>query len=283
MIDFVEPLPSGNALRLYISPPAGARSWRVLRRTDAAAFTGPDDAGAVKVADRTRDNVILDDRALVNGTTYAYRAFYANGLGAWIAQDDTTGTPAATYASSSSDPQTLLRDRLALGLAVEVQRGKLQPTSGKIQVVTAPFALVDAISFPCVSVHHDSDASSNYAVGDAIGLEQSASGIGWDVTEGWLSRFSLNVTAASLSGDERIQLRLAIQRVVVSNLPVFYDHGLRNIDFAMRDHEEQGGSNNASLFMCIGSFGCTAPCFSVSTEAEIAAVNVTAFTEIPHG
>ena len=280
MITYVELPSSGNAVRLYVTPPAGAASWRVLRRTDAAAFSGPDDTGAAVVATCSIDNVILDDKALVNGTAYAYRIYYRDRGGSWVAQDDAQATPAASWTSDDADPQTVLRDRLQLGLAVEVQRNNLRPQSGKVQVVTAPFAMVDKITFPCVSIHHDSESSSDYAVGDAFGMDALGGLGGWEETTGWLSRVNLNIAAVSLNGDERIALRRAIRRVVQANMPIFYAYGFRNIEFAMQD-TESGGGDAAILFMTGGSFGCVAPAFVRTHLDPITAINVVASSEDP--
>ena len=77
------PLSAGNAVRVFITPPAGALWWRVLRRT-ADVFTGQDDAGAVVALADGTDNTALDIAALVNGTAYFYRAYFWDGT-AWAA------------------------------------------------------------------------------------------------------------------------------------------------------------------------------------------------------
>lgn len=277
MLNAIYPQSAGNALILTITPPSGAVSWRVLRRTDAAAFTGPDDAGAVTVADGSRDNQVLDDTRLVNGVTYAYRVYYRDNSGAWIGHDDGQGTPQASYRGDDLDPLSLLRDRLEAGFAVEVSRGALRPKSGKIPVLTAPFALVDGATFPCVSVHLDSDSPSAFALGDVFSPDEHIAGIGWDETTGWLSSTSLNVIAVSLNGDERIAMRRALRRIVQANLPIFYGHGLRNIEFRLQDTEEPN-AQNAPLFMSAGSFSCIAPAYVTGAVPEIRDVAVSATT-----
>ena len=117
MISQVLPLSAGNALRLYLSPPAGATSWRVLRRNQGA-FTGPDDAGAVVVVDASTDSVILDTCELVNGTAYSYAVFYpAQPSGVLVLGGVALGTPAATFQDGAPDIQELVAGRLRLGLA----------------------------------------------------------------------------------------------------------------------------------------------------------------------
>lgn len=275
MITLLQPLPIGNALRLFLTPPTGALYWRVLRRS-ADAFAGQDDAGAVKVADQSTDNVILDDTALVNDVPYFYRAYYWTGS-AWTASETATGTPAATYRGDDIDPLMLLRDRLTLGLAVEVKRGALKPQSGKIPVITAPFGMVDKITFPCVSVHLDSDSNADRALGEMLYADEHEGAGGWTETEGWLSRTQLAVVGVSLNPDERIALRLAIQRVVTGNLPVFDAHGLVQVEFSQHDTEEFV-TNNTPLFITSGSFTCMAPNFIQDTVGEIRDVTASVST-----
>lgn len=144
MIAAVLPLAVGNAVRLILAPPAGTVGTRVLRRT-ADSFTGPDDQGAVVVLDASADTV-LDTTGLVNGIPYFYRAWHRTPAGAWIATPSVSCTPASTYTDESTDPQTVVRERLGLGLAAEIKRGLLKPASGKIPVLTTPFALPENIT-----------------------------------------------------------------------------------------------------------------------------------------
>lgn len=267
MFAYVQPLPVGNAIRLLLTPPSGALYWRVLRRT-ADAFTGPDDAGAVQVVDECTENAVLDTLALVNGVAYFYRAYSWNGS-AWTASETVTGTPAATYAGDTIDPQSIVRDRLQLGLAVEIARGALKPQSGKIPVLTAPAALQEAVTFPAVSVHLEDDSTSQRSLGEMLFSDEHQDGAGgWIETEGWLSRVTLNVVGVSLNSDERIALRQAIQRVITANLPVFDDHGLVQIEFSQRDIE-QFSENNAPLYITSGVFTCMAPSYVQNTVGEI--------------
>lgn len=271
-ISLVQPLPIGNAVWLFITPPPGALWWRVRRRTVATAFTGPDDAGAVLVADRCGDNAVLDDVGLVNDIAYFYRAYYRMPGDAWVESDIASGTPAATYRGDDIDPQTIVRDRLSAGLAVEVKRGVLKPKDGKVPVLTAPFAQPDKVVFPCVSVHLDSDSPSNRALGEMLYADDHEPGGGWTETEGWLSRVQLNIVGVSLNPDERIALRQAIQRIMTGNLPVFDAHGLVQCEFSQRDTEELE-ANNAPLYLTSGTFTCLAPTFVSDTVGEITDVD----------
>lgn len=283
MISLVQPLPAGNALRVFIAPPAGAVAWRVLRRI-ADTFTGEDDAGAFNVAGDITDHVTLDITGLANGTTYFYRAYSRDAAGVWTAGATASGVPAATYQGDTIDPQTLLRDRIGAGLAVEVARGALRPASGKIPVLTAPFALSEGVTLPCVSIHYDGDSTDMRALGEQLYSDVEVDDGGWTETEGWLTRITLNVVGASLNGDERIALRQALQRIILANLAVFDAAGLTLPGFQQRD-TEQFAEQSAPIYLTNGSFTCMAPSFVRSTVGEIAEVEAipSFFAEVANG
>ena len=269
MISHVEALWAGNALRLYLTPPVGAVSWRVLRRTDPARFTGPEDQGAVRVADRHTGNVVLDDTGLENGFAYHYRVHYRDAAGNWIADAAGKGTPQASYGGDAIDPQAILIARLEAGLKVEVQRERLMPHSGEIPVVKAPFGMVENVTFPCVSVHVQSDQPAHRGIGEILGPDEPIDGIGWVESEGWLARVVLNVVAVSLNPDERADLRAALTRIVLANLPIFAGRCLDQIEFSLSDVEDDGPKgSNAILFMAAGTFSCICPAF-VTHEAGV--------------
>ena len=273
MIQQIFPLSAGNALRLYLAPPVGATSWRVLRRT-TDAFTGPDDAGAVVVVDASTDSTVLDWNGLVNGTAYFYCVYFLVA-GAYVASEVGTATPIATYEDGGPDLQELLRDRLTLGLAVEVARGVLLPPSGAIAVYTAPFGFADAMSLPCLSVHVDSTGPSERMIGENL-LPDFEDMTGWHATEGWLATWRLAIVAVSLNGDERILLRKAIRRIIQANLPILSAYGVLMPDFQQTDAEAQGAEGDAPLYFSRGSFTCLAPAFVTDTVGTIADVGLTA-------
>lgn len=272
MINTIRPLPAGSALRLFLTPPTGAQWWRVLRRS-AGAITGPDDAGAVVVADESTEESVLDFTGLVDGIEYTYQAFYWTGA-AFEASATNTGTPDATYASGSPDPQTLLRERLELALAVEVKRGTLKPRSGAVPVITAPFSAPENITFPSVSVYFQSGEPGERVVGEIVFPDAYDAGGGiYTEHEGWLSRVTLQVTAVSLNSDERIALRRALERAIIANLPVFNEAGLVQVAFSQQDRE-QYAENNTPLYFAGGTFTCLAPAFVTGTADDIADVTI---------
>ena len=270
MISAIQAPASGNALRIFLAPPRGAFWWRLLRRT-SDEFAGPDDPGAVVVVDRSRDDVVLDTTALVNGTPYVYRLYSSNQAG-WTESDPVTGTPAATYEPGGPNPQQIVRDRVELGMAVEVAAGRLKPDGGKVYVITAPFVLSDNAKFPTVTVHNDSDDPGERVLGEMLSGDFEALG-GIGESEGWLLRWSLTVLAVSLNPDERIALRESLRHVILANLPIFDDAGMVQIGFAQRDVEDTE-RYSAPLYMSYGTFTCLAPSFVSDVAPRIRDVQV---------
>ena len=249
------PHPAGNAIHLIVAPPAGAATWRVLRKpTSAGAIAGPADSDETTrmLALASIDRSLIDMWGLQNGVGYGYAAFYVDRAGAWLGAPDVASCAAAPrYSAPVLDPLTIVRERLRAGLEVELAAKRLAAPAGKgIPVLTAPFILSDDISFPNVSVHLDSGSSSVRAIGDDI------SGIGDEV--GWLAATRLAVIGTAQSADARIALRMAIQRVLLANVDVFEAQGLSQIDVQWTDNEELV-ADSAPLFMTAFSFSCLSP------------------------
>lgn len=271
-------LPVGNAVELVLRPPAGAWSWRIQRNA-TGAFAGPDTPGAARVAEECQYGTVTDIVGLVNGTQYHYRVDYQDANGAWIAGAHDTGsaTPMSAFGGEPPDPQMLLRDRLELGLAEEVRRGRLKASAktGAIDVTMAPFALSDNLAFPTVSVHIDNVAPAEHTVGAVLAPDRQITGGGWRETAGWFSRYTLNVVGVALNAGERARLRAAIARVVIANLQVFDAAGLMLPELHQRDHED-AEVYNAPLYFTIGTFVCLAPVFATGDLGEIESVDVEA-------
>lgn len=276
-ITSVEPLAAGNALQLTLAPPAGAVSWRVLRRPNTA-FTGPDDPAATRVAEACRDTLVLDLLELLNGITYQYRVYYKDRAGAWLPGFDATpGTPAASYRGDDLDVQSVVRDRIEAGLANEVAAGRVKADrksgQGRIEVTLAPFGLTDNLAFPTVSVHLDHDGAAERGIGETLLPDTHQDAGGWTETQGWLSRVTLNVVGVTLNPNDRMALRRAIGRVMRANLPIFDALGLMLVEFQQRDHED-AEHYNVPLYFTVGTFSCLAPAYVEADVAEIRAVEV---------
>lgn len=258
MFALIEPMPAGNAVRIILSPPSGAAEWKVLRRA-SDSITGPDDAGAVLVADWGRYEGIIDDDGLVNGTAAYYRVFYRDAAGAPILPHGPAQsvTPAATARDTSPSPLRILRRRLELGLAAAVAEGRLTPRSGKVPIVVAPMVDPGKISFPIVSIHLDRDAPAERAVAEF--LFEDATADGFDDTHGYLSEVSINVVAVSLNPDERLTLGEVLKHIVLSNHPVFLAHGLMRPSASLAHSEMAPDQNATPLYVAALTFTCLAP------------------------
>ena len=274
MISMVQALPAGNAIRLFVEPPAGAERWRLLRRQDAN-FADPFDPDATVVTVATGVGSILDFDGLVNGITYFYAEF-ACIRGQWSLASVLSAAPGARYGSDGADPLAVLRDRLECGLAVEVQRGAIKPSSGQIRVLTAPFATESGVQFPVVSVHLTSEVPMLRGIGEEMMPPmQDLPATDWSSYEGWVAQVCINIVAVSLNPDERIALRRALRRIVIVNLPVFDAAGMDQVTFSLRDDEDMR-ENAAPLFMAIGTFECLAPSFTSATAGAAVGISVTA-------
>lgn len=83
MIRIVQPLPAGNAIRLFLDPPAGAVAWRILKKS-SDTFTDQDDPSAVIVYEGD-ERVVVDAAYLQNDVKVFYRPFYLMPGGVWQA------------------------------------------------------------------------------------------------------------------------------------------------------------------------------------------------------
>lgn len=274
MITRIQAIAVGNALRLFLSPPASAEYWRVLRRT-SDSFSGPDDAGAFKVHEGT-DEVIQDYTALANDTEYFYRAWWWDGA-AWVDAGVLSGTPAVTLQDESVDVLSLLQDRISVGLAVEVGAARLFHEEGKIACRPAPVQLDHGVVLPVVTVQLIHDVPGERFVGEQM-LDDDRIEDGYKEYEGWYSRVQADVVAWTFNPEERIALRKALKRIVVGNLPIFHDAGLLQVEFDIRDAEDYE-SFGAMMYQAWGTFRCLAPSMVSGEVGEIADV----VTEITWG
>jgi len=273
-ITLLDPLSAGNAVRVYITPPPAAVTWRVLRRT-ADAFTDQADPGAVLVLDGD-DNVVVDTVALVNGTSYFYKAYFLIAR-AWVASPSMQITPDATYGGDDVNPARILRDRLEAGLKIEVQRGALIAESGRIKVHTGPYQREETIQFPLMFVHQDSQTISDRFVGeDVVGSERDLDGSYFN-GDGVLARFVLNLGVVARNLDEREAMRRALQRILLANLAVFAAAGIIMPEWTMTDSEDLQ-AQGAPLFMSGGQFTCVAVSWTGRRVPQIGSVVVTAGT-----
>lgn len=272
MISFAASLPIGNAVRVLLDPPSTAKKWRLLRKT-TDTWTDQNDAAALLVYEGTEKNIV-DNSTLTNGSTYYYAEFDFDGT-SWTRAPSVAVTPATSYDLAGPDVLTLLRERLRLGLRAAVAANVIKPASGSISVFTAPPAEED-VKWPIVSVHVQMDASDQRGIGETVSPDIfDIDANKWDESEGWLSRWRLQIIGWSLNPDERIALRQVIKRIVLGNLPVFDGAGMVQIDFSQNDVEDFQ-TYNAPVYQTIGDFSCLAPAVVNATDDLIVDVTVDA-------
>lgn len=258
MIHMVQPLHVGNALRLHFTPPAGARVWRVLRKT-TDDIAGHDDPSAF-LAYEGVDDVTVDATLLTNGERVFYKPFWTADGVTWTPGPVWSGTPAPNYEEHTPDVLSFLRDRLEAGLKIEVERGNLQSDVGYLQVMLGAPSLERDLRFPLVTIHMERDGSGERALGECIsGDTFDAIGFDWDESEGWMSECTVTVIGWSLNGDERNELRKALRRIVIGNMPVFESYGWTRLDFNAEDIDAVNGEYPAPMYQVMGTFSCIAP------------------------
>lgn len=258
MITTVQPLYAGNAVRLFVAPPAGSLAWKVLRKT-AAAFSGHDDATAYQ-AYHGDDAVFIDAAGLGNDAEYFWAIYYTQDNIAWTAGNIQAGTPTAIYQDHTTDVMSFLQERLQAGLKVECDRGNFQHELGYIQVYTAPPAMEQGLRFPLVTLHLENEDSADRGLGENIsGDAFDAIGFAFEESEGWLASVRLLIIGWSLNSDERIELRKAIRRLVAANLPVFDSYGWITPNLSQQDVDAINGEYSSPIYQVMNTFTCLAP------------------------
>ena len=258
MIAIIQPLHAGNALRLFIEPPPGSVRWKVLRK-GSDTFSGHDDPSAL-VAYEGDDRVIVDSSFLQNEVMAFYRPFYTVDGQSWTAGPSANGTPSASYQEQSTDVLGTVRDRLEAGLKIEVERGNIQTELGYVQVFTSSPSLDRDLQFPLVTLHLENEEPTVRAIGEYIGGDEfDAIEDEWNEQEGWLASVRLTIIGWSLNADERSELRQALRRIIIGNLPLFRDQGWEQIDLSQQHFDAVSGEYNAPIFQVMNTFSCLAP------------------------
>lgn len=259
MISIVQPLPAGNAIRLFIAPPDGATCWRVLKAASANAFAGPTDLDNAVVCYEGTDKTVTDISGLQNGVMVFYRPYYRMADGSWSPSDVASGIPSALYEDQFVDPQDLVRDRIEEGLRVECERGTFQTELGYVQVFTAPPAMEQNLRFPLVTITVDHEGPQERALGeDVAGDEWDAIGGDWFESEGWLSSMRMSITGWTLNPEERRELRKALRRILIANLTVFSSQGVDQVEFDMQDQDLVSGEFDSPMYQVQINFSCLA-------------------------
>jgi len=267
MISNILPAAVGNAIKIFLAPPASAVGWILLRNL-SGAFAAQNDPSAATIFSGNGETYILDVFALVNGTRYYYGVFYFDGA-AWTAGNVVSATPNVSYSDQSVDVLGIVRDRLDVGLQNEIALGTLTPACGVIAVLNAP-PVFEETNWPVITVHVASDGSGERAGGDLIFPDafDPVAGL-WNESQGWLARVQLTVVGWSKNPDERIALRKALRKIVIGNLEVFDRVGMIAIDFSQSDVDELS-AYPAPVYQSMCSFSCEAPA-GVAVTADLLA------------
>ncbi|WCD43980.1 hypothetical protein ECML606-1_000029 [Escherichia phage ECML-606-1] len=280
MITLILPQSCGNALQVFLQPPAGATAWQVLRLPRSGIKDDMSDPDALIVYEG--DNIaFVDHHFLQNNVKYFYKAFYyVNGV--WEPSNENYGTPMATYQDASTDTLQLLRDRLEAGLMVEVERKTLMNELGYIQVFTAPPQMENNLMLPCVTLSLESEEPSERFIGDTINVEYMDEADDMFTEQaGWLADVNISITGWSLNPDERLELRKAIRRVIIANLTVLADAGITLPKLSLSTEDAVSGEYDSPMYLVTGNFNCTAP-IRVGLKSDATIVDV--ITEVnPNG
>jgi len=274
-VALITSLPIGNAIKVLLQPPRLASSYLLLRN-ETGVFSGPDpdvaiDSGAV---DR-RNIVFVDTQSVVNGVEYHYQPYYLIAS-EWTAGTPGKGTAAATYVDRSVDAFSVVRQRIEDAMKVEVERGALRHETGAVPVLSAP-PQFDETRWPVVTVHLQQETPTERALGeDLYGDEKD--GEQWEVTEGWLAQSQITVVGWSLNPDERIDLRKALRRIIVGNLPVFDAALMTDIRISIQDMEDFT-SYSAPVYQAMATINCLAPVVVAGRVGQITGVNTTVSAE----
>jgi len=278
MIKMTQPLAVGNAVRIIVSSDVNWSRIRILRRVDDAFVGAEGDEDAIVVYDDiSNGDSIVDTAGLINGQEYHYQ-LYAFMNGELVARGSpSVCTPIASYEDRSTDALTVFRDRISAGLRVEADRGILKHDSGSIPVYTAP-PVYEETRWPVVTVHLQSESDGSRGLGELVDVDDLEDEM-WRESEGWLAKVQLTVIGWALNPDERIELRKALRRIIVANLPVFDANGMIEIGLQQQDIEDFT-SYNTPVYQVMSTVTCQAPIVVSSRVGQITDVNTVITTNI---
>jgi hypothetical protein len=278
MISELSPLPVGNAVQISLDGlPATTVHWRVLRNV-TGVFPAFNDPASVLVMDCNEGDpqTFVDFGAgLINGTLTYYQAFYFNGTTWSTDAAPSSCTPATTYVDESVDAQSIVIDRLTAGINAEIARGALNPIAGSIEVLSAPPVFSEELRWPVISVHMNSEAPVDRALGEQIADDNLNTLTDlWEDHEGWHGKTQLAIIGWSLNADERIILRKAIRRILIANLKVFDAALLLQVEVSQQDIEDFS-SYSAAVYETVCTFTCVTPLAVNAPAPPITDVEVT--------
>ncbi|MCE2580784.1 hypothetical protein LDL36_20495 [Komagataeibacter sp. FNDCR1] len=242
------PLACGSAVRLIVSPPAGARYWRLLRGT--VAPTGPDDQAATVLASCSTVTDRLDWQGLTDGTPYSYAVYYWDGA-EWSAPDTAQATPAQAMDFDEVEPVSVLLERFRKGVAAELTAARIQVPSGEIKVVSSPLMSDGRATWPMVVIHLNSSTPFAQFVGDEVRPPTDNGDGTVSVWKGEIYDYNVTVSGWSPNEVERLSLRKMLWRIFEANRLLLADLGFMNATLSQRDSEDLE-QKNCPLFISEG-------------------------------
>lgn len=263
MITMIMPLGVGNAVKMFFEPPEKAENMKVMKK-GSPGITGPDDQSAALVFTGIRD-YFVDDVGLMNGVTYWFKPFYLIG-GDWVGGDERSVIPAYTDKDLTSDPLTVLRERLRSGFESAIEAGEVANVR-VIPVYDAPPQNTVDTPFPCVSLIYADESPAEEFIGmDIIGdsLDDESS---WFDSHGYIGNFSIDIGIWCINPVQRRTLRKILRKLLLANNDVFSSHGFVNVTYNTRDEDMLNES--PPLYIVIGSFRCQAPVLVGSDNTNV--------------
>jgi hypothetical protein len=277
MIQFAHAPPCGNAAAINLGIAPQASAWRLLRRADDD-FVGEIDAGATVIAEGDDGDAyvpVLDYVGLTNGVPAWYQEYeLIDGL--WAAPGDPVSVTPAYLAEplyASPDLASLLRERISLVLRAEVVAGRLRHESGAVPVLTA-YPLLESIRLPVVTIILSDRHSEVRGIGEIV-TPDAFDGTYWDTFEGWMDRSTVQIAVWSLNHEDRLQVRDAVQRAVMLNLPILDSAGFVLPELSESDSQDFE-SYSAPIYQSIFTLSCLHATLVRSQFHSIHTVEVTA-------
>ena len=274
MIQLINNIPSGNACSIYLNPPTGSISHRLLRNT-TGIFSSQNDILCVYEGS---DIFIIDTASLDNDTLYYYSIWYWDGS-LWTTYPIKSMTPSFTVFNRSVDVLTLVRDRIDKGMNNLIKRGDITHTNGYVTVLIASPQLED-VTLPIITVHLTNDSDDNRFINDQWRADIKNPEFSVTSFTGYLSSVTLDIVVWCLNGDQRNQYRNALKDILIANIPVFIAGEMMETHFQFADAEDFQSYASPMYFMN-ATLRCLAPSAYIDTAPAIIDI-VSHYKETPH-
>jgi len=224
---------AGAAVYLYLLPPDAAE-LRLIRRFDDTFPLAPTGAGNIEIYAGLPVCGVIDWHEVLPGVEHFYAPYYRVG-DTWTLGAIHSITPSLQTHQPTLDSLDVIRERVEVGLNSLVSQGFLHHPRGQFTVLTAP-PVIDDSCFPAVAVRLEQATSDQHFIGGFIG-----SAIVDDLlneTEGWWSRYQVQVESWSLNPDERRLIRRCLRDTLIAGRDVLELTGIMELDASFSDSED---------------------------------------------